>query len=235
MSFSSLPPDLRMTIIVATTPNLGIGLDGSLPWPSLKPDLQFFSRVTKRSPPGSAATHNTQNALLMGRKTYFSIPPRFRPLPARINVVLTRSSSSLLQKEEKILTAESIPSALSLLYSKNPHRPPQDHTESNVAIGRIFIIGGSELYATALKDPRCDRVLWTRVGKEYGCDTFFPGGVLGEEERNGWRKSGEEEWREWIGEEGLGRQKLRVKGQGEEEEEVDVEWSMWTREGDGVG
>ncbi|KAJ5365365.1 hypothetical protein N7517_008251 [Penicillium concentricum] len=89
-----------LTLIVATTPirtasttkdeitRLGIGLNGTLPWPRIKTDMSFFARVTSR-PPSPGKT----NAIIMGRKTYDSVPTSLRPLAKRINVVITRDTS----------------------------------------------------------------------------------------------------------------------------------------------
>ncbi|KAJ5824593.1 hypothetical protein N7447_006933 [Penicillium robsamsonii] len=95
-----------LTLIVATTPirtastttkdeitRLGIGLNGTLPWPRIKTDMSFFARVTSRPPsPG------TTNAIIMGRKTYDSVPASLRPLAKRINVVITRDTSGSVRE-----------------------------------------------------------------------------------------------------------------------------------------
>ncbi|KAJ5787996.1 Dihydrofolate reductase [Penicillium paradoxum] len=90
-----------LTLIVATTPirtassttkdettRLGIGLKGTLPWPRIKTDMSFFARVTSRPP-----TPGTTNAIIMGRKTYDSVPASLRPLAKRINVVISRDTT----------------------------------------------------------------------------------------------------------------------------------------------
>ncbi|ETN39853.1 uncharacterized protein HMPREF1541_06079 [Cyphellophora europaea CBS 101466] len=111
------PPPRPLYLIVATTisPPLGIGARGTLPWPSLRADMNFFQRVTRDtrpthpvptpvskpqhrhpsssfSEPNAPATPTTTtiNAVIMGRKTYASIPPAYRPLSNRLNVILTR-------------------------------------------------------------------------------------------------------------------------------------------------
>ena len=100
---SSAMPPRPLYLIVATTisPPLGIGARGWLPWPSLRADMNFFQRVTRdtRPPREPSPTHSpsatrapqTMNAVIMGRKTWQSVPAKFRPLSGRINVVLTRS------------------------------------------------------------------------------------------------------------------------------------------------
>lgn len=101
---STMPPR-PLYLIVATTisPPLGIGARGTLPWPSLRADMNFFQRVTRDTRPPRDPSHphiplstartppQTMNAVIMGRKTWQSVPPKFRPLSGRINVVLTRS------------------------------------------------------------------------------------------------------------------------------------------------
>ena len=72
----------RLTIIVAATLNNGIGHNGRLPW-RLAKEMQYFARVTSNAPEGSV------NAVLMGRNTWESIPKKFRPLPKRVNVVIS--------------------------------------------------------------------------------------------------------------------------------------------------
>ena len=91
-------PPRPIYLIVATTQSssrLGIGLANSLPWPSIKTDMQFFQKVTRDSRPPSvdppAGSSNTINAVIMGRKTYESIPSKFRPLSKRLNVIISRT------------------------------------------------------------------------------------------------------------------------------------------------
>ncbi|KAJ5473736.1 Dihydrofolate reductase [Penicillium sp. IBT 31633x] len=99
----SLP---SLTLIVATTPirtassttkdettRLGIGLKGTLPWPRIKTDMSFFARVTSRPP-----TPGTTNAIIMGRKTYDSVPASLRPLAKRISVVISRDTTGSVRE-----------------------------------------------------------------------------------------------------------------------------------------
>jgi len=90
-------------LIVATTRckngRLGIGLNGKLPWPMIKADMNYFRKVTRdgssTGSPNSTDLHNLDkisNCVVMGRKTYESIPPKFRPLSDRTNVIATRSN-----------------------------------------------------------------------------------------------------------------------------------------------
>ena len=74
-------------VVAATRDEMGIGLDGALPW-RLPKDMAYFKAVTSRvDEPGA------RNAVIMGRKTWESIPAKFRPLPGRLNVVLSASGA----------------------------------------------------------------------------------------------------------------------------------------------
>lgn len=76
----------RLTIIVAATLANGIGHNARLPW-RLPQEMAYFARVTTNAPEGSI------NAVVMGRNTWESIPTKFRPLPKRLNVVISRNEN----------------------------------------------------------------------------------------------------------------------------------------------
>lgn len=77
---------LSLTLIVAATPSNAIGRNSSLPW-RLSQEMAYFARMTK-----GEETH-AKNAVIMGRKSWEGIPKKFRPLPGRINVVVSRQAS----------------------------------------------------------------------------------------------------------------------------------------------
>jgi dihydrofolate reductase len=117
-----------------------IGRDGGLPW-YLPEDLAHFRGVTLGHP------------VVMGRKTWESLPERFRPLPGRRNVVVTRNAAWRAEGAER---AGSVEEALALV----------DRAE------RVSIIGGGDLFAAAL--PRANELLLTEIDLEVAGDTFFP-------------------------------------------------------------
>lgn len=145
---------MEVSVIVATTPKGGIGKDGSLPW-RLPGDMAHFKRVTSSAPDGK------RNAVIMGRKTWESIPEKFRPLPGRINVVLTRTGAAGAYPEG-VLTATSLTNALN------------DLREKAADLAEVFVIGGQAAYEEAMQMPSCTRLYITRVAKDYECDVFFP-------------------------------------------------------------
>ena len=137
------------SIIVAADEARGIGKGGGLPW-HLPGDMAFFKRTTADAPAGK------RNVVIMGRKTYDSIPERFRPLKGRANVVVSRSLPA--GEHGGALLAGSLEQALRVASSVENW-------------SRIFIIGGGELYREALAHPECSEVLLTRVHARFDCDT----------------------------------------------------------------
>ncbi|CAG8956086.1 hypothetical protein HYFRA_00011870, partial [Hymenoscyphus fraxineus] len=181
----------ELTLIVAATSKMGIGLKGTLPWTGLRKEMAYFKRVTLRSGDG-------RNAVVMGRKTWDSIPEKFRPLGGRWNVVISRSMPhSPPSSDNGPEIASSLDAAISLLSSS--------HGTSGKQVEKAFIIGGAQIYKAALERPETRRVLLTRILDEFECDTFFPivlgeSGV-GEASAEGWKRRPVEELRAWTGEE----------------------------------
>ncbi|PKI59503.1 hypothetical protein CRG98_020134 [Punica granatum] len=137
---------------------MGIGKDGKLPW-KLPSDMKFFKELTMgTSEPGK------KNAVIMGRKTWESIPSEYRPLAGRLNVVLTRSGSFDIATAENVLICGSMSSAVELLAS-SPYC---------LSIEKVFVIGGGEIYREALNAPQCDTIHITEIDASIECDTFIP-------------------------------------------------------------
>ena len=165
------PPSLPLTLIVAMTPRMGIGYRGALPWPLLKSEMAYFARVTRRASPGAV------NAVIMGRRTWESIPAKFRPLKGRLNVVLTRQPERLgLECPEYNGPAKSFPGPVAASSIMDALEKLQRITQSGteLTISRGFVIGGAEIYGAALQTASVQRVLLTRLRNEFECDTYFP-------------------------------------------------------------
>jgi len=199
------PPAPPLTLIVAATPTQGIGRAGQLPW-RLKADLAFFARATTRAPPAppsnsTAPPARALNALVMGRRTWESIPARLRPLRGRLNVVVSAATGGVpwVWREERgregagAFWAGSLDAAMEGLGAGTVRVGGGEE----VAVGRVFVIGGSRVYEEALRRPEAKRVLLTRVFGEWECDTFFPVDLDAEK---GWKRKGLQEFREWVGE-----------------------------------
>ena len=117
-----------------------IGRDNAIPW-RIPEDAQRFRALTMGHP------------VVMGRRTWDSLPDRFRPLPGRRNVVVTRNPEWSAEGAEP---AGSLGEALQLLEDA-----PQ-----------MYVIGGAEIYAAAL--PLADELVLTEIALDAEGDTFFP-------------------------------------------------------------
>lgn len=154
-----MPRMKAFTIVVAATTNgFGIGRKGDLPW-KIPEDMAFFKRVT------TTAVANKSNAVIMGRRTYESIPHKFRPLSDRVNVVLSRDADvrQKLDLPDSVLVAASLEEAIGLL-----------STLEN-KVHDVFVIGGGTVYREALSHPLCHKIHLTEVMNDFpDVDTFFP-------------------------------------------------------------
>jgi dihydrofolate reductase len=133
-------PPARLNLIYARAANGVIGQGGALPW-HLPEDLAHFKRTTLGCP------------VIMGRKTWDSLPPRFRPLPGRVNIVVTRDAA---WAAVDALAAHSLEAARALC-------PPDSDA---------WVIGGAQIYAQAL--PLARRVVVTEIDQVFVGDAFAP-------------------------------------------------------------
>lgn len=131
-----------ITMIAAMDKNRLIGNNGQLPW-HLPADLQYFKERTKGF------------AVVMGSKTYWSLPESVRPLPGRENIVITSQGKTF--KNELIWRASSSLVAIAAAASLTK---------------KIMVIGGASVYEQFL--PKADRLLITRIDHEFEGDTYFP-------------------------------------------------------------
>ncbi|MGY4828380.1 dihydrofolate reductase [Sphaerotilaceae bacterium SBD11-9] len=129
-----------LSLIAAVARNGVIGHDNALLW-RLPEDMQYFKRTTHGFP------------VIMGRKTWDSVPARFRPLPGRRNIVVTRNRE---WRAEGADTAHSLQQALALAGDAE----------------HVFVIGGAQLYAEAL--PLAERLVLTEIDRDYQGETRFP-------------------------------------------------------------
>ncbi|MBU0668439.1 dihydrofolate reductase [Patescibacteria group bacterium] len=142
----------KFSIIVAADEKMGIGKDNALPWPRLKEDMKYFADVTTRAAAGM------KNAVIMGRKTWESIPAGRRPLEGRLNVVLSRGSVAL---PEGVLLFHSLEDALADLSNMKE-------------VDQLFVIGGANVFEQALAHPQCEKIYLTKIAGGFECDTFLP-------------------------------------------------------------
>ena len=136
---------MKLHLIYARAANGAIGKNGVMPW-HLPEDLAHFKRTTLSHP------------VVMGRKTWDSLPPRFRPLPGRTNIVVTRQADWQADGAHR---AGNLAEALALCDAGKT----------------VWIIGGAQIYAESL--PLAHRVEVTEIAQDFDGDAYAP--VLGAE------------------------------------------------------
>lgn len=129
-----------VSLIAAVAANGVIGRSNGMAW-RLPEDSRYFAATTRGAP------------VIMGRSTWESLPARFRPLPERRNLVLTRQSGWSAEGAEVVHTLDEALAACA-------------------GVPRVFVIGGEQVYALAL--PRADELLLTEIEREVDGDTRFP-------------------------------------------------------------
>ena len=130
----------RINLIYARAANGVIGADGDMPW-HLPEDMAHFRRMTSGCP------------VVMGRKTWDSLPPRFRPLPGRRNIVVTRQAD---WQAEGAIRASSLQEAFTLAGD----------------VPELWVMGGAQIYAAA--EPLAQRAVVTEIARDYTGDAFAP-------------------------------------------------------------
>lgn len=133
---------MTISMIAALTRNRVIGRNNDLPW-HLPDDMKFFMLTTKG------------HHVIMGRKNYDSIPEKFRPLPNRTNVVISRQSGLKLPN---CIVVNSLEAAVEIAKKAGEKE--------------LFIIGGSSIYTLGM--PLADRLYLTEIDTELQGDTYFP-------------------------------------------------------------
>ncbi|RZJ59325.1 MAG: dihydrofolate reductase [Acidovorax sp.] len=136
---------MPLHLIYARAANGVIGKDNALPW-HLPEDMAHFKQLTQGCP------------VVMGRKTWDSLPPRFRPLPGRTNIVVTRQGDWQAQGAHR---AGSLQEALAQCNAGQT----------------VWVIGGAQIYAEAL--PLADRLEVTEIDRDFEGDAYAP--VVGDE------------------------------------------------------
>lgn len=152
----------KIALVAACCRSNGIGKDGNLPW-RLRSEMDFFTRITSTvldSAPGLAGDEQVKkNAVIMGTRTYMSIPPSFRPLKNRVNVVLSR-------------TINEAPAGVEFLFRSLDEAVKKLSEMPN--IDQLYVIGGSEVYNESVARSDCDLIFLTKIDADFDCDRFFP-------------------------------------------------------------
>ena len=157
---------IKLSLVVAmNNKTRGIGVNGTIPW-RIPADLKHFAKVTTLT-----TDPNKINVVLMGRLTWFSIPKNFRPLPNRLNVIISSTMENVEASEpkenadiSKILIFKSFEEAIEILVN-----------QFSDSIENIYAIGGTQIFKRALEYPIgfLHRIYLTRVYSETKCDVFM--------------------------------------------------------------
>lgn len=139
---------MECSMIVAFDNHGGIGKNGVLPW-HIKEDMLHFKKITESAPVGK------MNAVIMGRKTWESLPSKQKPLANRYNIIL----SSQLNEGQNVVVCRTMDDAIK-------------HVSMLQDIHHTFIIGGARVFEEGIK--YCSKAYITHVQGNYHCDTFFP-------------------------------------------------------------
>lgn len=142
-----------ISLIVAYDENRVIGNKGKVPW-HIPEDFKHFKQATMG------------HAVIMGRKTWESLPKKFRPLPGRLNIIMTRTNSSLIANETvddktTIIPASGLQEAVFF-------------ADKYGSGEKIWVIGGAEIYKMALDYRVVSEILATEVKGVHEGDAFFP-------------------------------------------------------------
>ncbi len=131
-----------ISLIAAVSENQVIGKNNDLPW-RLPDDMKYFMETT------------SGHHVIMGRKNYESLPGKFRPLPKRVNIVVTRQKDF---EAKGCIIVHSIEQGID--------------AASQAGESELFIIGGAEIYKATL--PMADRLYLTEIKATVAGDTWFP-------------------------------------------------------------
>ena len=135
-------------IVLAADLDWGIGKANGLPWPKLRGDLQHYKRIT------STASEGRRNAIVMGRKTWESKEVAGKPLPNRLNVVVSHHE---LAVPPGVVVAHSVDDALAV-----------------GGVESIFVVGGAGLLRDAIDRADLRFVYLTRIEHRFDCDVRMP-------------------------------------------------------------
>lgn len=142
---------MNFSIIACVDAKNGLGKNNTIPW-HLKADFKHFAEIT------TTAVDNKINAVIMGKNTWASLPEKYRPLPGRINIVLSPEPITL---PAGVLTFTNLEKAL-------------DWCEKNHNIDQVFIGGGGYLYSASIIHPACEKIYLTKLEQDFNCQVFFP-------------------------------------------------------------
>jgi dihydrofolate reductase len=142
-----------ISLIVACDTKGGIAKDGQIPW-HYPQELTYFSKTTTKTKDPTKI-----NAIIMGRKTWDSLPRK--PLPHRVNIIISRYKNTDGSPNE--IWVQSIAEAI-------------EYVKSNSQIEDVYVIGGESIYSYVINNhySHIQRLYYTEIHNDFQCDQFFP-------------------------------------------------------------
>lgn len=154
---SEMAAKIAYELMGAVDLNMGIGKDGHLPW-KIKSEFEYYGRITS-----TTQDPTKKNVLVMGRRCWEDVPESDRPLFGCINFIMTSSKLDVSKYQNVHVFSGWEPLEKKLL-----------ETEFQKQYERVWIAGGTNIYADAMKSKYFHRVYLSRVQNAYECDTWFP-------------------------------------------------------------
>lgn len=160
------PRQLSISIVLANDINYGIAKDDIIPWKS-KTDIKHFKELTLNS------------TVIMGRKTWDSLPRKHKPLPYRRNIIITHDvmklKSNILEEE---LDYDILNTEIDVYDDLDKAIEFETNTSLKSTREKIFIIGGANIYNQCLNHPLLKHIYLTTIYDDYVCDTFVDKDIL---------------------------------------------------------
>lgn len=184
-------PNPGFQMVVAYENSRGIGLKGGMPW-KLPKDMAYFKSLTS-----SVRTAGKQNAVVMGRTTWESIPAKFRPLKGRMNIVISRCGiyrsvnpwpqavHSCRDGVQVYDVCRTMPQSEPIATTEGSSGDGPDAVAGDLdsalrmaydadSVEQVFVIGGASVYSLAIQHSECMALHVTQIQSSIECDTFFP-------------------------------------------------------------
>lgn len=148
-------------IIVAVDDKFGISKNGAIPWKNTE-DMKWFYTLT---------TAQADNCVIMGRKTWESLPAEHKPLKNRLNIVVSSTMISSAVSNDKVPNNLPKDNKEVLIVPSLFEALKQSHGSANV-----FVIGGARIYEEAVMkfSYLCDKIYISHIVGDFDCDLFFP-------------------------------------------------------------
>ena len=158
---STMDAGVPISLIVACDIKGGIAKDGQIPW-HYPQELKYFSKITSTTQDPTKI-----NAIIMGRKTWDSLPRK--PLPNRINIIISRDISRKEKPSDNVVWSQSMEEAVK-------------YVKSNSQIEDTYVIGGESIYSYVINNHysqnmrgyHIHRLYYTEIHHDFQCDQFFP-------------------------------------------------------------